>query len=270
MHASDKWLICLKTQKTPEAEPPSDKIVEIEAREIFVQPHLEITVDEYKTLKVSDGAVNTHIKHVTGHQVETQLQQSVPPSGDRTDIIGAIENNLDVLPNVYEGGLKIWECSIDLTHYLFKLPRTCLAGKNLGCGAGLPGIAAYLQGASHVHFQDYRCRFFCGDWGGVERVLQQDTAGEGGHGYDVILTSETIYSTDSYLKLHQIMRELLKPTGIIYLAAKTYYFGVGGGTRSFEDLVRQEDVFSSKVIQEFADGVQREILQLQFKDQGTS
>jgi len=39
-----------------------------------------------------------------------------------------------------------------------------------------------------------------------------------------------------------------------YLAAKTYYFGVGGGTRSFEDLVRQEDVFSSKVIQEFADG----------------
>ena len=39
-----------------------------------------------------------------------------------------------------------------------------------------------------------------------------------------------------------------------YLAAKTYYFGVGGGTRSFEDMVKKEGVFSSVVLQEFAEG----------------
>ncbi|KAI0208910.1 Histidine protein methyltransferase 1 [Lamellibrachia satsuma] len=281
-------------QKTP--EPTDDKVLDVEARELFIQPKFETADSEYKYLEVSDGSVGLLIKHVTGHQAETQLQQSVLPSGDKPNIIGALENNLDVLPNVYEGGLKIWECSVDLTHYLFTLPRSHLAGKKvleLGCGAGLPGIAAYLRGASHVHFQDYneevlklvtyhnvrlnsphssdvtqKCRFFSGDWASVDQVLQRDIAGEDGNRYDIILTSETIYSTDSHLKLHQTMRELLKSTGVVYLAAKTYYFGVGGGTRSFEDLVRREGVFSSTVVQEFAEGVQREILQLRFKEGG--
>ena len=52
---------------------------------------------------MNDGSVKSLIKHVAGHHVETQLHQSVLPSGDRPDIIGALEHNLDVLPNVYEG-----------------------------------------------------------------------------------------------------------------------------------------------------------------------
>jgi predicted nicotinamide N-methyase len=39
---------------------------------------------------------------------------------------------------VYEGGLKIWECSFDL---------------ELGCGAGLPAIVAGLLGAVQTDFQ---------------------------------------------------------------------------------------------------------------------
>ena len=63
----------------------------------------EFAEHEYESLEVNDGSVNVLIKHVTGHQVEAQLHQSVLPSGERPDIIGALEHNIDVLPNVYEG-----------------------------------------------------------------------------------------------------------------------------------------------------------------------
>ena len=55
------------------------------------------------------------------------------------------------------GGLKVWECSIDLVEYLSNY-KDCLTGLRvleLGCGAGLPGIWAYKHGADHVTFQDY-------------------------------------------------------------------------------------------------------------------
>jgi len=55
---------------------------------------------------------------------------------------------------IYEGGLKIWECSIDLATYIAsKIDVKDLCVLELGCGAGLPGIVAGVQGAREVHFQ---------------------------------------------------------------------------------------------------------------------
>lgn len=51
-----------------------------------------------------------------------------------------------------------------------------------------------------------------------------------------------------------------------YLAAKTCYFGVGGGLRSFEEFVARKGVFDSTVCWTCKEGVQREILQLTFKN----
>lgn len=83
---------------------------------------------------------------------------------DADDIKSAEQNDSDVVPGVYEGGAKVWECTQDLGDYLTTLDSNGDAvidefvGKSvldLGCGAGLLGILALKIGSSTVHFQDY-------------------------------------------------------------------------------------------------------------------
>lgn len=62
----------------------------------------------------------------------------------------------DVDKGIYEGGLKTWECALDLVLYLHSI-KDKLKNKHimeLGCGSALPGIYAKSIGA-HVDFQDY-------------------------------------------------------------------------------------------------------------------
>lgn len=69
----------------------------------------------------------------------------------------------DLLPGKYEGGLKLWESSLDLSRFI--LDRHCKKGPmhtsmtgmrvlELGCGHGVPGIICALLGAQ-VCFQDF-------------------------------------------------------------------------------------------------------------------
>ena len=51
-----------------------------------------------------------------------------------------ISNNIDLVSGSYEGGLKLWECSIDLLSYLKTLELGPLRVLELGCEHGLPGI----------------------------------------------------------------------------------------------------------------------------------
>lgn len=69
----------------------------------------------------------------------------------------SVSSHSDLIPGVYEGGLKIWECTFDLLGYLSEAEiqfanKTVL---DLGCGAGLLGIVALRGKAEKVHFQDY-------------------------------------------------------------------------------------------------------------------
>ncbi|XP_059825148.1 histidine protein methyltransferase 1 homolog [Hypanus sabinus] len=61
----------------------------------------------------------------------------------------------DLVPGLYEGGLKVWECTVDLVEYLDNVGLQGQRVLDLGCGAGLLGIAALSKGAACVHFQDY-------------------------------------------------------------------------------------------------------------------
>ncbi|XP_004599229.2 histidine protein methyltransferase 1 homolog [Ochotona princeps] len=82
------------------------------------------------------------------------LRESFP--GDNI-ISESFSSHSDLISGVYEGGLKIWECTYDLLAYFTKAKVT-FAGKkvlDLGCGAGLLGITAWKRGAREVHFQDY-------------------------------------------------------------------------------------------------------------------
>lgn len=73
--------------------------------------------------------------------------------------------------------------------------------------------------------------FVYGDWADVCSLL---ASSEPSHQFDLMLTSETIYNTDYYSKLCNLIARFLKPGGVCLLATKRFYFGVGGGMRAFE------------------------------------
>ncbi|CAH1447592.1 unnamed protein product [Lactuca virosa] len=219
-------------------------------------------------------------------------------------------SNSDLVPGKYEGGLKLWEGSLDLIKTL-RLEMECgnlsLVGKKvleLGCGHGLPGIFSCLQGASCVHFQDFnsevlQCltipnvvanfpvkseslssevRFFAGDWSEVHQILpnlqtdDMDSNCSSGaissFGYDIILMAETVYSISTLPALYQLIKKCMShPHGVVYMAAKKYYFGVGGGSRRFISLVEKDDVMVASLIAEVGGGSSnvREVWKLQFK-----
>ncbi|KAF9235606.1 hypothetical protein BU15DRAFT_89520 [Melanogaster broomeanus] len=79
-----------------------------------------------------------------------------------------LDNPFDLVPLVYEGGLKTWECSLDLAGYL----NSAGCGSNtrgarileLGCGTAVPTLYILCEIFSsrpagetetHIHLQDY-------------------------------------------------------------------------------------------------------------------
>lgn len=176
-----------------------------------------------------------------------------------------IDKNLDLVSGKYEGGLKLWECSIDLLKYLKTLPSLPLKVLELGCGQGLPGIYCAQQ-SSFVTFQDYNlevlkfvtannavknncmnCRYFYGPWGDVSHLGT----------FDLVLTSETIYNPENYSAL--LTAIWTSQAKVALVACKNYYFGVGGGSELFvkaahefgfccQVLQRIDDVASTRFI----------------------
>lgn len=75
--------------------------------------------------------------------------------------------------------------------------------------------------------------YLYGDWSDVCQELVQDQVK-----FQLIVTSETIYSEANYSKLLAIFtRCLAQPDGQVLVASKSHYFGVGGGTFMFIDFV---------------------------------
>ena len=269
-----------------------------------VSSYLSSKVEE---MVFGNGSVT--IKHVSESNVETALKENggcsrhdiVTAAECSTDLIPSVYEgglkiwkcSVDLVEYLIEGGLK------------FEGKRVL----EIGCGAGLPGIFTLLQGAE-VDFQDYnedvieyvtipnvllnveqmtkgkacesdsritlnllpaarkRCRFYSGDWGSVVDFINPEQVKE--KMYDVVLTSETIYSLDSYSKLYNfIKRHLKKPDGAALVAAKTHYFGVGGGTRTFEEMIKMDGVFDISVCKVYSGGVQREILCMRYNTEDT-
>lgn len=189
----------------------------------------------------------------------------------------------DLIPGHYEGGLKTWECSIDLCNYLIQ-EKKVIAGKTvleLGCGSGLPGIFAmkYLN-AKCTYFIDFNTtvirdvtwpnicynlyrnegalqlptnepeecgvRCFAGDWVHLHSLLSQGPNNSGDsveykylQQFEVIFSAETLYSSQSCRQMAELLKFLKYPGGTAYIASKRYYFGVGGGTVEFIDLLNK-------------------------------
>ncbi|XP_008792354.2 histidine protein methyltransferase 1 homolog isoform X2 [Phoenix dactylifera] len=237
------------------------------------------------------------------------------------DVFGVA--NSDLLAGKYEGGLKLWEGSVDLVKTLcseVREGRLMFKGKRvleLGCGHGLPGIFTGLEGAAVIHFQDFNAevlkhltipnvkvnlmkklsqqhflitnktdmsispdvRFFAGDWSEIHQLLHcgfnmdqqkatDDPEQKGCDGYDIILMAETVYALSSLHSLYGLIKKCLHhPSGVIYMAGKKHYFGVGGGTRQFLHLVKKDGIMEACLLAEVADGSSnvREVWKFSFK-----
>lgn len=82
------------------------------------------------------------------------IEQQTGIAGRKIDAVS------DLIPGIYGGGLKIWECTNDLVQFMIKykdqLPQATPDCKvlELGCGHGFPGITAMLMGYQEIHFSD--------------------------------------------------------------------------------------------------------------------
>ncbi|XP_061693301.1 histidine protein methyltransferase 1 homolog isoform X2 [Syngnathoides biaculeatus] len=89
---------------------------------------------------------------------ETVFEKTVREREDAENVLSrTAEQRSDLISGVYEGGLKVWECTYDLLEVIEREGET-FGGKavlDLGCGAGLLGILSLKGGARKVHFQDY-------------------------------------------------------------------------------------------------------------------
>ncbi|KYQ88745.1 hypothetical protein DLAC_10775 [Tieghemostelium lacteum] len=190
------------------------KLVEYQLKELNISPRMMEVVDFHQ------------------NEILFKLIKPIDKFNNETEQMINIQKT-DLIPGVYEGGFKLWECSIDIINYLID-NNTNLTGKNvleIGCGHGLPGIYCQKKG-SNVTFQDYndevllnltfgnfkincndhrqsldRCRFISGDWKHVDKLLGKEK-------YDLILTSDTLYNINSFLKLHNLIVNHLAVNGI--------------------------------------------------------
>ena len=105
----------------------------------------------------------------TSQSTNNSSAESNEKEKERTALLSFINGNEDVRPGVYEGGLKSWECSIDLVQYLSLHPdilHNCNPTNilELGCGTSLPSLYLFQQalqsqsaaaGAYTLHLADY-------------------------------------------------------------------------------------------------------------------
>lgn len=248
------------------------------AEEIFLDDsHLGALakLPSYEQFELDEG---TSINFVNS-SIVCALLKTAGYKGDLSPALGT--GHSDLVPGTYEGGLKVWECSEDLARFLFTSPMEMAGMKvlDLGCGAALPGLYCFSKGAE-VWFNDYneevlkhitmpntllnvpedpaKTRFFAGDWESFEELVAPKMSKEEGK-FDLILTSETIYNTKNQHKLISIFKNLLKKNGQVLVAAKTVYFGVGGGLRQFEGMLSQKGL-NFTTVKTFDEGVNREIV----------
>ncbi|CAH8624787.1 unnamed protein product [Schistosoma intercalatum] len=206
------------------------------------------------------------------------------------NVFDAVHAREDVKPGFIEGGFTLWDGSKDLVDYISKYLSERMCEKNvleLGCGCGLPGIFAIKAGARLVRFQDYnsevlKCwtipniiinsgsqndadshnehtqlEFYSGDWFHLSKLWQSSANVK----FDYIFTSETIYRTDLYERLHNILETSLCQSGIVLLACKASY-GPGGNIFDWLTYVENLGVFQTTTFKLTTSGVMRYIVKM--------
>lgn len=66
--------------------------------------------------------------------------------------------------------------------------------------------------------------------------------------FDIILTAETIYNEDYYERLFDAIDSTLAQSGVVYLAAKSHYFGCSGSAFGWSEYVKSRKSYTIHVI----------------------
>lgn len=108
-----------------------------------------------------------------------------------------------------------------------------------------------------------RCRFVSGDFESVCTLLAPSTMGPA---FDLVVTSESIYNPRSAQQILDGCKSCLKRDGVLLVASKSHYFGVGGGLAAFKKMVAKDGHFSLEVDWRSDDGASniREVLLLRW------
>ncbi|RNA39053.1 histidine methyltransferase 1 -like protein [Brachionus plicatilis] len=205
---------------------------------------------------------------ILSNKCQIELMDSSKVILDQNDEISRINETHDVVPGKYEGGLKVWELSIDLAKFIYSSVNFSevnlkklgfspsaledLEGEKelrvleLGCGHALPVLAILKLIEEKLESDKLTvvCQFVHGDWQSLYRNKSLPDSY-----FDLILTSETIYNSANYKHLLNLFQlclrndELIKLSenalknsraqSMVLLSAKTYYFGCGGNILEF-------------------------------------
>lgn len=124
--------------------------------------------------------------------------------------------------------------------------------------ATIPNVVLNIKETDDKSAELNKCKFYFGDWESFNKLLGEET-------FDFILTSETIYNTNNYSKIINIFNDRLNAKGTAFIAAKSHYFGVGGGVRQFEKCLKEFGNYYIETCWKTCNGIQREILKVMKK-----
>ncbi|KAL9887857.1 histidine protein methyltransferase 1 homolog [Glossina fuscipes fuscipes] len=222
-----------------------------EATEILSSQSILDNVDVYRLQCHTKILKNVCISHLSGGFLLGDIRNA-----SKSDIKKAHDQHSNLVPGVYEGGAKIWECTDDILNFMAEKYSldwwTRKRVLDLGCGAGLLGINASKEGLVSI----FKIMYVLGDWSNWTEFCK------GAYIYDVVLTTETIYTPRNQEKLLRCLKAKLKLNGVVILAGKTHYFGVGGGLHQFEARLNAEKCFNYQIVWTSGEGVSRQILLL--------
>ena len=207
--------------------------------------------------------------------------------------LGTAQAEGDIVPAVYEGGLKVWECAVALAAMAGPAAAAWKSEHGsdprvleLGCGHALAAAAALKTAgcAAYCGLADYNSevvrgvsavnvcenvgdvaaavrdmRLYAGDWHDVAVLLRART-----ETYDLILCSDTVYREELIAPLLEAVEAALGPQGVCLCAGRRYYFGCGGGTASLCAMI--DKYYANKLVWERTDiknnNVQRETIRI--------
>ena len=158
----------------------------------------------------------------------------------------------------------------------------------MGCGSGL--VSIYLSSilpSSTLYLQDFnedviryftavnvklnnqisiselnsRFKYLSGDWSDVNQDIDALNLK-----FDLIISSETLYNVDNYPKIVKLIESSLSVNGYAYIASKSHYFGVGGGSYSFIEFIEKHSQLECDISHEIDAPLIRHILKLKLKN----
>lgn len=214
----------------------------------------------------------------------------VPIAGSRfvrafADADDVAPGGRDIVRGIYEGGAKVWECTLDVEEWIAgdgaQEAAAARIALDLGCGAGVLGYAVLRASPSAtVVLQDLnaevirrvtwptvqlngggealrRSVFLAADWARLDAAIRagaEDVAWLRGS-VNLVVSSETLYAVEAYPPLLSLLDCLLAPCGVALLGSKAFYFGVGGSVSAFVQAVNGSDgPLAAEVVKTFDDG----------------